>query len=241
MINRFTQKLYKKFYLDKENWIDGTSLFIKLIQGRLKPDFKILDIGAGKGKNSTNFKGEVKQVIGLDIDLIIKENPYLDDRIIGDIHSIPFKNSQFDIVIADYVLEHLNHPENALYEISRVLKSNGYFIFRTPNLWHYVTLISKMTPHYIHTNIANWVRSLKTDKSNICSTFYRMNTYKKLKNALSKKGFTEKQLIMIEREPSYMMFSSIFFLLGTIYERIVNSVKFFKFFRASIFGVFLKP
>ena len=155
MTNRITQKLYKKFYLDNENWIDGTSLFVKLIRDRLKPDFKILDIGAGKGKHATNFKGEVKKVMGLDINLIIKENPYLDDRIIGDIHSIPFKNSQFDIVIADNVFEHLNHPENALDEISKVLKTNGYLIFRTPNLWHYVPLISKVTPYYIHTKIAN--------------------------------------------------------------------------------------
>jgi SAM-dependent methyltransferase len=40
----------------------------------------------------------------------------------------------FDIVIAKHVVEHLSHPEQAIAEMSRVLKTGGLLILATPNL-----------------------------------------------------------------------------------------------------------
>jgi len=45
-----------------------------------------------------------------------------------------FPEAVFDIVIAKHVVEHLSHPEQAIAEISRVLKANGLLILVTPNL-----------------------------------------------------------------------------------------------------------
>jgi SAM-dependent methyltransferase len=47
---------------------------------------------------------------------------------------LAFPSATFDIVIAKHVVEHLSHPEQAVTEISRVLKAGGLLILSTPNL-----------------------------------------------------------------------------------------------------------
>ena len=45
-----------------------------------------------------------------------------------------FPPASFDIVIAKHVVEHLHRPEQAIAEMSRVLKLGGLLILATPNL-----------------------------------------------------------------------------------------------------------
>ncbi len=45
-----------------------------------------------------------------------------------------FPAGSFDIVIAKHVVEHLHHPEQAIADMSRVLKPGGLLILVTPNL-----------------------------------------------------------------------------------------------------------
>lgn len=46
----------------------------------------------------------------------------------GDAHRLPFKKSSFDYIMAIETLEHLHEPDQALSEISRVIKKKGVFI-----------------------------------------------------------------------------------------------------------------
>ncbi len=45
-----------------------------------------------------------------------------------------FPEAVFDIVVAKHVVEHLSQPEQAVSEMSRVLKAGGLLILATPNL-----------------------------------------------------------------------------------------------------------
>ena len=45
-----------------------------------------------------------------------------------------FPSATFDILIAKHVVEHLHHPEQAIAEMSRILKPGGLLILSTPNL-----------------------------------------------------------------------------------------------------------
>jgi ubiquinone/menaquinone biosynthesis C-methylase UbiE len=43
--------------------------------------------------------------------------------------ALPFRDYLFDVVMADNVLEHLEHPQAVLQEIARSLKPDGAFVF----------------------------------------------------------------------------------------------------------------
>lgn len=53
-------------------------------------------------------------------------------------------------------------------------------------------------------------------------------------------GFKEVEVSLIEKEPSYGMYSRILFFLFIGCERWINSSKLFSMFRANILGVFEK-
>ena len=49
----------------------------------------------------------------------------------GQAESIPFKNDQFDLVLAFSVLEHVGNLEATLREVHRVLRPQGVFWFNS--------------------------------------------------------------------------------------------------------------
>ncbi|BDX37359.1 hypothetical protein CYCD_07140 [Tenuifilaceae bacterium CYCD] len=57
-------------------------------------------------------------------------SPWADVKM--DVQAIPFPDSQFDVVICNHVLEHVDSDHKAMQEIHRVLKPNGFAILQVP-------------------------------------------------------------------------------------------------------------
>lgn len=91
---------------------------------RLGPEAKILDLGAGNCRRTSN-------VINLDLEA----TPETD--LIADGHHLPFKNNIFDAVISEAVLEHVHSPQVVLSEIYRALRPGGYICIAVPFLQGY--------------------------------------------------------------------------------------------------------
>jgi len=234
--------LTERLYYDRPNWVDGTSQFAALIRKRLRPEFRILDLGAGSGKvGPVNFQGEVRTVIGVDPNSYIKENSRIDHGVIGLAGHLPFRTDSFDLVVSDWVAEHLAQPEKVASEVFRVVKSGGVFVLRTGNLWHYSYAVAAATPYWFHRLVANRVRGIPGGSCDPHATYYRMNTQRAVRRCLSRAGFVEQEILMVEAEPSYLMFSVSSFLLGAAYERFVNRARFLAGLRACIFACFRKP
>ena len=82
---------------------------------------KVLDLGACDGSTSKLF-GSGWEWVGIDI------SPLNSSVIKGDAHKLEFPDEKFDIVISVAVFEHLHSPWIAIKEVSRVLKTGGYFL-----------------------------------------------------------------------------------------------------------------
>ena len=235
--------LYRRFYGEPGNpRYDGTLVFYADIRRHIGADSIVLNLGAGPATNDPPriLKGEAARVVGADIDPVVLNNNELDEAVVTDGRKLPFADSSFDLVVSDYVLEHVEHPAAFLAEVHRVLKPGGSFFFRTPNLFHYVALISRATPHWVHAMLANRMRNLPADAHEPWPTFYRMNTRRALSRLARQAGFQEAELQMIECEPMYLTFHALPFLAGVAYERIVNSSDLFAGWRANIFGRLVK-
>jgi len=57
-------------------------------------------------------------------------SPWADVKL--DVQSIPFPDSNFDIIICNHVLEHVDDDRQAMSEMFRIMKPGGFGIFQIP-------------------------------------------------------------------------------------------------------------
>ena len=96
----------------------------------------ILEIGCSIGNDAKFYTKFCSKYCGIDIsNAAIKKAESLNlnasEFFCADGHQIPRENEEFDCVIVNSVLHHLD-LEQAFKEIKRVLKPDGYLIFREP-------------------------------------------------------------------------------------------------------------
>jgi ubiquinone/menaquinone biosynthesis C-methylase UbiE len=228
-----------RYYLTRPSWRDGTAEFRQLIQAWVPSGAKVLELGCGPTNDMSFFLAETSGILdGLDVDDACRENAHIRNAYVYDGTRWPLPDASYDAVVCNYVLEHVASPSELAGEIRRVLRPGGTFAFRTPNRWHYVTLVSRWTPHWVHERLANRLRNLEEEASDPYPTFYRMNSLRSLRSLFSGMGFDCVELRTIEKEPSYGMSSQPLFLLFMLYERIMNSAEEFSWGRSNILGAF---
>lgn len=230
----FEDRFYSQF---RDEW--DNELFRKAVLNSLRSDSIVLDLGAGAGiVSSMNLKGSSAKVCGIDLDNRVLKNPYLDEAKIADISDIPYEDNTFDLVVSHNVLEHVEFPEKVFNEVNRVLKKGGKFIFKTPNKWHYMPLISMATPHWFHQLAMKWI--VGRDEEDTFPTFYRINSGKSINNLAVKSGFEQVKIELVEGRPEYLRKYLLTYFFGFLYERLVNSTHFLRNFRILIIGHLIK-
>jgi SAM-dependent methyltransferase len=225
-----------KYYPDDTK--DGTLIFYSWLRQFARYDFTVLNIGAGPTaeRKVKSLKGEVNRVIGVDIDKAVLENEDFDQSIVIGKNILPFGDGYFDLAWADYVMEHVDDPMGFLKEVNRVLKPGASFFFRTPNKYHYVSLIGRITPHWFHERVANRARRLASEAHEPYPTYYRLNSRKEITDLARSAGFKFVEMKFVEAEPSYLVFHPIAFRIGVVYERFVNRFDGLQVLRSNIFG-----
>lgn len=231
--------LIEKYYQSRPNWVDPGTRLNQMIECRLTPHSVVLEVGAGSGAGYVfGFRGRVARYVGLDVSPKILQNPHLDQTFCSDAAQMPFSDEEFDLAFSSYVFEHLVDPHAVIQETYRVLKSGGHFLVLTPNKWHYVPLIARLLPGRLHDPVLRRYTVMKPQE--VCPKVYALNTAATLKHAFEKVGFTTEQLLLVEDQPNYLMFSPMFFRMGVLYERLVNATEVLRNLRVNIYGVFRK-
>jgi ubiquinone/menaquinone biosynthesis C-methylase UbiE len=233
-----TRWLDRTLYPDfSSNWDD--ELLREVVLKTLAPSMIVLDLGAGRGAvPQMDFRGRVQQVIGIDPDPRVVDNPYLDQGIAGTGESMPFPDASFDLVVCDNVLEHISEPAAVLREVARVLKPGGRFIAKTPNRRHYMPLVARLTPTGFH-RLFNRLRGRA--ESDTFRTRYRMNTPRALARLARAAGLEVQDIRLVEGRPEYLRISALTYPLGALYERIVNSTQRLAGFRIVMLATLSKP
>jgi SAM-dependent methyltransferase len=215
-----------------------SDVFAECITRYLNRNSVVLDAGCGKGMFFRYpWKSQVQLLVGCDIEASVSCNPNISSGICANLMRLPFVQDSFDIVFSHYVLEHLESPHTVFSEFCRVLKHGGKLIVLTPSKYHYVSTLSRMTPHLFHETIS---RIRGNEEHDAFPTKYIANCKRELVRNAEQSGLILREFITKEASPNYLLWSLPSFLLGVAYERFVNSLAFMSPFRSSIIATFEK-
>ncbi|PIR54674.1 hypothetical protein COU74_05295 [Candidatus Peregrinibacteria bacterium CG10_big_fil_rev_8_21_14_0_10_36_19] len=98
---------------------------------------KVLDVGCGTGRIIHDLHMAGAEVCAVDLSdamlKITKKKFPMIETAQADIRKLPFENESFDMVVATFLLVHLDKLEEAFDEVNRVLKVGGEFIVTNIN------------------------------------------------------------------------------------------------------------
>lgn len=172
---------------------DGTVAFYVQVQQLARGATRVLDVGAGRGawyedeidvrRELHDLRGPNRTVIGLDVDPIVQENPAVDEaRVLQPDAPWPVDGGSIDLVVADWVLEHVDRPSTFVRELDRVLVPGGWFCARTTNAKGYVALGARLVPNRHHARVLRRLQPSRQERD-VFPTRYRMNTVGQLQQA----------------------------------------------------------
>lgn len=207
--------------------VDGTVTFYSRVNALIHPAAIVVDVGCGRGAYAEDpidyrrqlrvLKGKCRQVIGLDVDEAAANNPFIDEFHQIQAATWPVESDSADLVVSDNVLEHVADPENYFSEIHRILRPGGTVCIRTPNVWSYFGLVSRLVPHRQHAPALATVKD-RVHAGDVFPTLYRCNSIGAIRKMLQKRGF-EHCVYGYDAEPSYLSFSRFFYWLGVLHQR----------------------
>lgn len=236
---KWTEEFYPEAKFGGFSDIDGTIAFYKRVNALIQHDYVILDFGCGRGEYQDDkvkyrrelriMKGKCQKVIGADIDEIGYKNPCLDEFYKLEGTCIPIPDHSVDLCFCDWVLEHIEKPEELFPEFKRVIKPGGYLCIRTVNKWNYVSILSRIIPRKMHKKILSFVQPHR-DEEDVFPTYYRCNSLNSIRKMLSSIS-NDFIVYSYETEPAYLNFSKFIFGIGVFFHKIT-----IPFFRLSIFG-----
>ncbi len=183
-----------------------------------QPGSLVLDAGCGRKSDAGGFLAQHGvRVVGLDL------VDHGDDRIDfakSNLEQLPIRSGSIDLVISRSVMEHLQDPLSVWKEVARVLKPEGRFVFLTPNLFDYVSLVAKLVPNRLHPAIVQFAEG--REEQDVFPTVYRSNTPRAIRRLAREAGFEQPSVQYLTQYPSSLCFNRIAFLLGVGYERLVR-------------------
>ena len=165
------------------------------------PGDRWLDIGCGHDilpdwamplQSQEALVQSVNCLVGLDLDDSMLRHAHLTHRVWGNGEALPFRDASFDIVTANMVVEHIEHPQNLLSSIAKVLRPGGRFLFVTPNVLCPYLLAAWLMPEPIKRPIVRFLESRRDE--DIFPTRYRMNKLSVIAQMAEQTGFATEEL-----------------------------------------------
>jgi SAM-dependent methyltransferase len=222
---------------------DGTVDFYLRIRTYLKADSIVLDFGAGRGgwfdlpaKDVRRWvrylTPDVKELVAADVADAVNDNPSATRAVLIHDGRIPLPDNYFDVIIADYVLEHITDPQAFVREVDRLLKPGGIFCARTPHAYHYAAVASRLIGNAHQSSVLSGAQPERAAKD-VFPTVYRLNTLRAIHRAF--RGW-ESQSFIFSGDPGYFFGSKTLYRLFQALHSVMPTA-----FHGNIFAFLRKP
>jgi SAM-dependent methyltransferase len=168
---------------------DHTVVERRLLDSVLEPGTVALDAGCGRTTRLRDYRDRIARLVGVDLDEEAgRANPYLDEYVHADLdETLPFEDGAFDLVYANFVVEHLARPRQALEEWHRVLSPDGALLLLTSNRASPLMGIGDRLPRSLRLVVKR--RGAGVDERDVYPTRYLANTPARLAKATAAAGF----------------------------------------------------
>ena len=232
------QELFKQKYRNiNPKWRESHAIYRNIIAKEVNSDTRILDVGCGHKSYMKTVYDKTPHTFGIDPDKeALNKNNLINNKIVGFVSNLPFEDDYFDLVVSEWVLEHLKNPEKAFQEIYRVLKPDGKVVFLTPNALNYNVWIIRTIPNRFHSFFTKKLYGRKEEDT--YPVYYKINSVMKITKILGSIGFKKCELIL-NGDPTYISFNRPLFAFAILLEKLLN-LKPFRFAKVHIIGVFKK-
>jgi len=210
---------------------DGTIDFYLRVNSLIKNTSIVIDLGAGRAgwyeeddcktrRDIRLLKGKVKQLIAADVDEAVFSNKSSDKQVLIKDGKLDIELNSADMIVADYVLEHIDNPSEFFNQIDSCLKSGGWFCARTPHKYCYVALIASLVKNSLHAKLLSLVQP-KRKEIDVFPTRYKLNQMKDIKSTFTD---WENFSFIYRAEPAYYFGNKLVFKLQLLLHRIMPNI-----------------
>lgn len=174
----------------------------------LRSETRWLDLGCGHQVFADWMMAEetaavncVRYACGIDLDEAgMRNHQHLRDRVKGDLTRLPFPNASFDVISANMVVEHLEHPAGVLAEVRRALRPGGVFVFHTTNRRNFKIMLASKLPQGMKNGLIRLLEQRKAE--DVFPTHYAINTPEQVRRLAEAGGFEVATLRTVNGSPT---------------------------------------
>jgi ubiquinone/menaquinone biosynthesis C-methylase UbiE len=136
MVRRYDIERYYERSHPLVRWIERRRLQALEAFAAARPESRVLEVGCGGGHVLQRFAVANRTGIDLSTTMLERARHRLGDGVEllrASAEDLPFEPASFDVVLCTEVLEHTQHPERVLRELTRVGTPNARIVVSIPN------------------------------------------------------------------------------------------------------------
>lgn len=191
--NPILERFHSEYSVSGFTKLDGTVRFFGFVRSLCHSGMRVLDFGAGRGawvhedpspyrRHLRDLRTRGARVVAADVDEAVKENACSDEQVLlTEGGPLPFRDDEFDLVVSDFVFEHIDDPATVSAELRRVTKSGGWICARTANRYGYVTWASRLVPNRQHRAALRRIQPSRKE-IDVFPVVYRLNSVRQVRS-----------------------------------------------------------